>query len=201
LPNILPIVPGLIGLVGDLLPSGTKPVETTPPKPVNPTLPTEPVARIDLPYWGYPIRFPPGRYRYPPIEPRVPPFGPPPVYVMPPVWTGTPYRPWPPYGGVPLPPIPPDSWGQTPWWLIGQFFGESRLDTKKIEPPTPPKKPWYEVLPFKPGDPRPDMPSIQPVYDSAPPPPPPPPPKQEPQPPPPSPTWYWDYQREGIQRE
>jgi hypothetical protein len=145
-------------------------VETTPPEPVKPTLPTEPVLRIDLPYYRPPYR-PPVRHWYPPVGggttgspdgQRVPPFGPPPVYVMPPVWTGTPYRPWPPYGGVPLPPIPPDSWGQTPWWLIGQFFGESRLDTKKIEPPTPPKKPWYEALPFKPGDPRPDMPSTQP---------------------------------------
>jgi hypothetical protein len=150
LPNILPILPGLTGLVGDLLPGGTKPVETTPPKPVNPTLPTEPVARIDLPFRGYPIRFPPGRYRYPPIEPRVPPFGPPPVYAMPPVWTGTPYQPWPPY-------------------VRGPVLRGEPVRYREIEPPTPPKKPWYEVLPFKPGDPRPDMPSTQPPPPPSPP--------------------------------
>jgi hypothetical protein len=214
-------------------------VETTPPEPVKPTLPTEPVLRIDLPYYRPPYR-PPVRHWYPPVGggttgspdgQRVPPFGPPPVYVMPPVWTGTPYRPWPPYGGVPLPPIPPDLWGREPWWFRGPVLRGEPVRYREIEPPTPPKRPWYEVLPFKPGDPRPDMPSTQPVYDSAPPPEPisvqPPeerpvpitdiiwpiqPPKQEPPlPPPPSepkpikitqPTWdYWDYPRGGIERD
>jgi hypothetical protein len=171
-------------------------VETTPPKPVKPTLPTEPVLRIDLPYYRPPYR-PPVRHWYPPVGggttgspdgQRVPPFGPPPVYVMPPVWTGTPYRPWPPYGGVPLPPIPPDLWGREPWWFRDPVLRGEPVRYREIEPPTLPKKPWYEALPFRPGDPRPDMPSTQPVYDSTPPspepisvqPPPPPPPPSSP---------------------
>jgi hypothetical protein len=128
--NIFPILPGLLNLARGVLPLSDGTPRTGAVEPPMP--PTDALARIDLPYYRPPYR--------PPVRQRVPPFGPLPVYVMPPVWTGTPYRPWPPYGGI----------------------------------PTPPKRPWYEVLPFFPGDPRPDMPSTQPVYDSTPPPPPPP---------------------------
>jgi hypothetical protein len=169
LSNIFPILPGLLNLARSVLPlsdgtPGTGAVE--PPMPL-----TDAVGWF--PYRG------PVRHWYPP-------FGPPPVYVMPPVWTGTPYRPWPPYGGVLLPPIPPDLWGREPWWLRGPVFRGEPVRYREIGPPTPPKRPWYEVLPFFPGDPIPDMPSTQPVYDSAPPS-----PKQETPPPtPPKRPWY-----------
>jgi len=159
------------------------------------------------PMWTWPTPQPLGGY--------TPPFGPPPVYVMPPVWTGAPYRP--PHGGVPLPPIPPDwgyLWGgEPPWWFRGPVLREDPPRYQEIEPPVPPRKPWYEALPFKPGDPipKPDMPSIQPVPGSAPPPQtttpqpepsPPPPPPPEPvktTPSQPPSLGYWDYWREGRQ--
>jgi hypothetical protein len=213
LPSVFPILPGLLNLARSVPPLSDGTPRTGAVEPPMP--PTDAVGWF--PYSG-PVRqwFPyrgPVRHWYPPIGggtsgspdgQRVPPFGPPPVYVMPPVWTGTPYRPWPPYGGVPLPPIPPDLWGHKPWWLRGPSIQpvydsvpqplppvSPRPDMPSIQPvydsvppspkqetppPTPPKRPWYEVLPFKPGDPRPDMPSTQPVYNSAPPPPPSPPP-------------------------
>ena len=206
MPNIFPILPGLRNLPQSVLPLPDGTPRTGPVEPPAP--PTDALGRIDLPYYRPPIR-----PWYPPVSSgtggspngqQVPPFGPPPVYVMPPVWTGTPYRP--PYYGVPLPPIPPDLWGREPWWLRGQFFGGEPLGYMGIEPPVPPRKPWYEALPFRPGDPRPDMGYIQPVPGSAPPP--------QPEPvkttPPKKPTWrwdpfegkpVWDYQREGIQRD
>jgi hypothetical protein len=103
LPNVLPITPGLLGL----MPGGTPRTGAVEP----PAPPTDALVRIDFPYYRPPVRpwYPPisGGTGGSPNGQQVPPFGPPPIYVMPPVWAGTPYRPWPPYGGVLLPPIPP----------------------------------------------------------------------------------------------
>jgi hypothetical protein len=174
LPNIFPILPGLRNLTQSVLPLPDGTPRTGPVEPPAP--PTDALARIDLPYYRLPVR-----PWYPPVGvgtggspggQQAPPFGPPPIYVMPPVWVGAPHRPWPPYGGVPLPPATLDwgyLWGREPWWFRGPVL-------------------------------KPDMPSIQPVPGSAPPPQPepvkitpppqttPPPPKQEPPKPQPTPA-------------
>jgi hypothetical protein len=189
LPNVLPITPGLLGL----MPGGTPRTGAVEP----PAPPTDALVRIDFPYYR-----PPVRPWYPPISggtggspnwQQVPPFGPPPIYVMPPVWTGTPYRPWPPYDGVSLPPIPTDSWGHKPWWLRGPVL---RIDPLELQP-----RPGQPILPPEPNISVPPPPQTTPPA----------PPKQEPPPPPPQPepvkttppkqptTWSWDYWREGRQ--
>jgi hypothetical protein len=212
LPNIFPILPGLTGLARSVLslPDGTPRTGSVEP-PVRPTPLTDALARIDLPYYR-----PPVRPWYPPMGggtggsldgQQAPPFGPPPIYVMPPVWVGAPYRPWRPYGGVPLPPVPPDLLDHEPWWLRGPVLRRDPIRYREIEP-------QYGTFPYESGYPitKPDMPSIQPVPSSAPPPQPEP---VKPTPPPLSPrqpepvkttspkqptTWdYWDYWREGRQ--
>jgi hypothetical protein len=226
--NIFPILPGLLNLAQSVLPlpDGTpKRGAVEPPAP-----PTDALVRVDLPPYRYiPISAISGGTGGSPDGQQVPPFGPPPIYVMPPVWTGTPYRPWPPYVGMPLPPIPPYLWVREPWWPRGPVLRTDPPRYKGIEPPTPPKKPWYEVIPFRPGDPipeqvahidpielqpRPGQPILPPEPNISVPPSqttPPAPPKQEPPPPPPQPepvkttppkqptTWFWDYWREGRQ--
>jgi len=197
LPNIFPILPGLLGLMRSVLPLPDGTPKTGAVEPPVPPLGT-------IGWFPYPR--PPVRPWYPPIRggtgggsdrQQAPPFGPPPIYVMPPVWTGTPYRP--PYDGIPLPPIPPDLWGREPWWFRGPVL---RPDIDYIQPvPVPvarqPVEPGSQILQPE------DMASIQPVHGSAPPPPPPPQPEPvKPMPPKRPTTWdYWDYQREGIQRD
>lgn len=123
----------------------------------------------------------------PPLLPQptgdyTPPFGPPPIYVMPPVWTGAPYRPRPPYGDVPLPPIPP--WGREPWWFRGPVL---RPDMPSIQPVP------GTALPPQTTTPQPQPEPVKPA-----------PPSQPTKPPtilPPQFTQdYTDYPRAGIER-
>jgi hypothetical protein len=159
LPNVLPITPGLLGL----MPGGTPRTGAVEP----PAPPTDALVRIDFPYYRPPVRpwYPPvsGGTGGSPDGQQVPPFGPPPIYVMPPVWTGTPYRPWPPYGGVLLPPIPPGLRGSVPM----RAFDTAQPVLGSAPPPqTTPPQPKQE--------PPPPPPQPEPVKTT------PPPPKQKP---------------------
>jgi hypothetical protein len=97
LPNILPLIQDLVKLYGNI----TAPPTTTPPSPPPSTQPgPEPRVGYDDPYFRSPLsgywNYLPhylvgsgiGGYGYGAWQLPPPPFGPPAIHVMPPVWTG-----------------------------------------------------------------------------------------------------------------
>jgi len=126
LPNIFPILPGLRNLLQSVLPLPDGTPRTGPVEPPAP--PTDALGRIDLPYYRY--YRPPIRPWYPPVSDgtggspggqQAPPFGPPPIYVMPPVWAAHGAQPpaMTPPGAPPGAPKPPQ---RGFYDLLGQYI-------------------------------------------------------------------------------
>jgi hypothetical protein len=177
-------------LAGSLIPSpkGQLPADRDVPVTIDwPILPITPAPPVRT--WPVP---------QPPAADYTPPFGPPPIYVMPPVWPR--YQPYnqPPRWHDVITPVHPR---QIPDWrqlLTGGY------PVPWTTPPQPPTKtfqwrnegPYVLEIESPRQEPPPQTTPLQPKQEQ--PPSPPPPPKQEPLV---SLPIYWDYQRGGIERD